>query len=256
MIAITHLPSPEIARCQLTHLDRVQIDYSLAVKQHAAYRAALAACGATVVALETNFAYPDCSCVEDAAIVLGEVAVLTPMGTAARAAEPAGIEPELWKYCEVVRISSPAAIEGGDVLRLGRTLYVGTSGRTNAAGVTALKEIVSRFGYRVVPVPVMGCLHLKTAVTALPDDSLLVNPQWLPADAFPDVERVPVPAEEPFGANVVRVGKSIIAAAAFIQTANLLRWRGFRVNSVELGEFAKAEGGVTCLSLFVPSKED
>jgi dimethylargininase len=240
-----------MSRCQLTHLDRVPIDPASADRQHESYRAALAACEAGVAVLDANLRHPDCCFVEDTAIVLDEIAVLTPMGTPARAAEPAGIEPELRKYREVVRISSPAALEGGDVLRLGTTLYVGTSGRTNPAGVAALRDVVARFGYRVVPVPVTGCLHLKTAATALPDDSLLVNPEWLPTDAFRNVEQIPVPREEPWGANVVRIGNHVIASTAFQRTIDLLRRRGFAVYTVDLSEFAKAEGGVTCLSLLV-----
>jgi dimethylargininase len=251
MIALTHLPSPALARCQLTHLDRVPIDWPLAVSQHVAYRAALAACGAAVVTLDVNGVSPDGCFIEDTAIVFDEVAVLTPMGTAARAAEPAGIEPELRKYRKVVRIHPPAALEGGDVLRLGKTLYVGTSGRTNAAGVAALHDAVRPFGYAVEVVPVTDCLHLKTAVTALPDESLLVNPAWLPAGAFPGFARVEVDPAESWGANIVRIGNQVLAAAAFPRTIDRIRSRGFTVHPVDLSEFAKAEGGVTCLSLLV-----
>jgi len=251
MIALTHPPSAALARCQLTHRDRVPIDVARALEQHAAYRAALAAGGATVVTLDVNRDSPDGCFVEDTAVVLDEVAILTPMGTPARAAEPAGIEPELRKYRDVVPIHPPAALEGGDVLRLGQTLYVGTSGRTNRAGILALEIIVRRFGYRVEAVPVTGCLHLKTAVTALPDDSLLVNPQWLPADVFPGVSRIDVDPAEPWGANVVRLGNHVIASSAFPRTIARLRGLGFDVRAVDLSEFAKAEGGVTCLSLIL-----
>src|SRR6476660_9732876 len=149
MIAITHVPSPALERCQLTHLERAPIDFGRALAQHAAYCDVLRACGATVVTLDVNREHPDGCFVEDTAVVLDEVAVLTPMGTPARAAEPAGIEPELRKYREVIRTAPPAALEGGDVLRLGKTLYVGTSGRTNRAGVAALADAVRRFGYEV-----------------------------------------------------------------------------------------------------------
>ena len=249
MIAITHLPSPEMGQCQLTHLERVPINSALASRQHEDYRAALATCGAIVVVLDTNLAHPDCVFVEDTAIVLDEVAIVTPMGTAARAAEPAGIEPELRKHRKIVRIERPASLEGGDVLRLGRTLYVGCSGRTNMAGVVALQQAVERFGYRVVPTSVTGCLHLKTAATALPDDSLLVNPDWLSHDAFLGIERINV--VEPWSANVVRIGTNVIASAAYPRTIELLRERGITVQTVNLSEFAKAEGAVTCLSLLI-----
>jgi dimethylargininase len=249
--AITHFPSPELARCQLTHLERVPIDFGRAVDQHAAYQAALTASGVTVVTLDANRDSPDGCFIEDTAIVLDEVAVLTPMGTPARAAEPAGVAPELRKHRDVLHIGPPAALEGGDVLRLGRTLFVGTSGRTNPDGVTALADAVRRFGYRVEPVPVTGCLHLKTAVTALPDDSLLVNPRWLPAGSFPGIPTVNVDPAEPWGANVVRIGNHVVASSAFPRTIDRIRSRGFTVHPVDLIEFAKAEGGVTCLSLLV-----
>jgi dimethylargininase len=251
MIAITHLPSPALVRCQLTHLDRVPIKWPIAVSQHTAHRAALTSCGVTVITLYVNRDSPDGCFIEDTAIVLDEVAVLTPMGTPVRAAEPAGIEPELRKYREVIRIRPPTALEGGDVLRLGKTLYVGTSGRTNRDGIEALDEIARRFGYRVVSIPVTGCLHLKTAVTSLPDDSILVNPAWLPAGAFPGIPRVEVDPAEPWGANVVRIGNYVLAASAFPRTIDRIRSRGFTVHPVDLSEFAKAEGGVTCLSLLV-----
>lgn len=253
MIAVVHLPSPDMSGCQLTHLPRTPIDTELAARQHEAYRDALRACGANVVALTANLAHPDCAFVEDTAIVLDEAAILTPMGTPARRDEPAGIEPELRKYREIVRIEPPAALEGGDVLRVDRTLFVGSSGRTNSAGIAALSAAAGRFGYRVIPVPVRGCLHLKTAATALPDDTLLVNPAWLDADAFPGLERLAVPPEEPWAANVLRIGTAVIASAAHPRTIGLIRGRGFAVHPVDLSEFAKAEGGVTCLSILVPS---
>ena len=254
MVAITHVPSPYLARCQLTHLGREPIDFGLATRQHEAYRAALAACGCDVVVLDANRDHPDGCFVEDTAIVLDDVAVLTPMGTPARAAEPAGIEPELRKHRTVAHVAPPATLEGGDVLRLGRTLYAGTSGRTNGVGIEALRRVVSPFGCRVEPVAVTDCLHLKTAVTALPDGAILVNPEWLPAASFPGVERVV--AAEPFGANVVTVNGRVIAAAAYPETNERLRRRGLDVMEVDLSEFAKAEGGVTCLSLLIPGRDD
>lgn len=249
MIAITHLPSPDMSECQLTHLERTPINFELASRQHEDYRATLVACDATVVALDTNLIYPDCAFVEDTAIILDEMAIITPMGIASREAEPAGIEPELQKNREIVRIERPASLEGGDVLRIGRTIYVGTSGRTNPAGVAALRQAVERFGYWVVPVSITGCLHLKSAVTALPDDSVLVNPEWLPSDAFHGIERVI--ALEPWAANVVRIGPNVIASAAYPRTIELIRNRGITVHAVDLSEFAKAEGAVTCLSLLL-----
>src|SRR5262245_30329144 len=167
MIAITHVPSPNIQRCELTYLARTTLDYDRAIRQHTEYCEMLRQCGVAVITLDVNRDLPDCVFVEDTAIVLDEVAVLASMGTESRRPEPAGIEPELRKYRELHRIELPATIEGGDVVRVGRTLLVGLSSRTNAAGVKALEDIVRGHGYRVVPVPVRQCLHLKTACCAL-----------------------------------------------------------------------------------------
>jgi dimethylargininase len=250
-LAITHVPSRQMEQGQRTHMARTAIDHGRALQQHAEYCRTLRDCGANVRVLHVNRDRPDCVFVEDTAIVLDEVAVLASMGAASRRAELAGIEPELRKYREVHRIAAPATIEGGDVLRVGRTLLVGISSRTNPAGVHALESIVRRHGYRVVPVPVRGCLHLKTACTALPDDSLLANPAWLDAQALRGYKIIPVPETEPWAANVALFGASVCVAAAHADTAEMIRGRGFDVRAVDLSEFAKAEGGITCLSILL-----
>jgi dimethylargininase len=161
----------------------------------------------------------------------------------------AGIEPELRKYRELHRMEPPAMIEGGDVLRVDRTLFVGVSSRTTLAGVQAFEAIVKRYGYRVLPVRVGRCLHLKTACTALPDDRLLVNPSWLDGQCLDGFEKIPIPEDEPWAANILRIGNAVCIAAEHVRTANLLRDCRFDVRTVPLSEFAKAEGGVTCLAL-------
>jgi len=251
MIAITHVPSPNMERCQLTHVERTPIRYGRVCEQHSAYCEKLRACGATVVTLDVYRDLPDCCFVEDTAVVLDEVAILTPMGTEARRGEPAGIEPELRKYRDVVRVELPAMLEGGDVLHVGRTLFVGLTARTNRAGADALTMIASRYGYRVRPIPVRGCLHLQTAVTALDDQTVLVNPEWLDLHEWRGFDIVRIPAVEPWAANVARVGASIVAATAYPRTADVIRGRGYDVRTVDVSEFAKAEGGVTCLSLLI-----
>ena len=202
-----------------------------------------------MVTLDVNRDLPDCVFVEDTAIVLDEAAVLASLGIGSRRAEPAGIEPVLRKYREIQRIEQPATIEGGDVLRVGRTLLVGLSSRTNAAGVSALRAIVGRYGYSVVPVRVRQCLHLKTACTALPNERLLVNPALLEAEVLRGFEWVRIPEEEPWAANVALVGSNVCVAAEHQRTAELVRKLGFAVQTIDLSEFAKAEGGVTCLSI-------
>jgi dimethylargininase len=244
-----------MARGQRTHVARVAIDHDLALQQHDAYRQMLRDRGVHVIALDVNRDLPDGTFVEDTAVVFDEAAVLTSMGIEARRPELAGVEPELGKYRALHRIEPPANIEGGDVLRVGRTFLVGLSARTNRAGVEAFEAIVSRYGYRVLSVPVHQCLHLKTACTALPDDALLVNPAWLDPEPLHEFARISVPEDEPWAANTLLVNGIVCIAAANVQTADLLHGRGFKVQTVDLSEFAKAEGCVTCLSLLLgPSR--
>jgi dimethylargininase len=254
IMALTHVPSPNMGNCQLTHLPRVPIDYGLAVRQHEAYCRMLRDCGAEVRTLDVNRDLPDCTFIEDTAIVLDEVALLGSLGTEARRSEPAGIEPELRKYREVQRIESPATLEGGDVLRINRTLLIGISSRTNAAGISALEQAAGRYGYTVLPVPLRDCLHLKTACTALDDHRLLINPKWLQVSVLRGYELVQVPEEEPWAANIVRVGANVCLAAAHRRTADLVSGLGYNIHSSDLSEFAKAEGAVTCLNLLFRTK--
>jgi dimethylargininase len=249
MTAITHVPSPKMEQCERTFVARTTIDYRRATRQHDEYCRTLQACGADVVKLDVNRDLPDCAFVEDTAIVLDEVAVLASMGAQSRHAEPSGIALELGKYRELHRVEAPATIEGGDVLCVGRKLLAGVSTRTNRAGVDALEAVLHRYGYEIVCVPVRDCLHLKTACTALPDQSLLINPAWFDVRAARGFELVPVPESEPWAANVALVGSSVCIAAEHVETGGVIRERGFEVHGVDLSEFAKAEGGVTCLSL-------
>jgi dimethylargininase len=249
MLALTHVPSPDLDHGQRTHIGRQSIDYDRAVQQHTEYCKMLRGCGAVVRTLDLNRDLPDSTFIEDTAIVLDEVAVLASMGTEARRRELVGIEPELRKYRTVHRVEAAATIEGGDVLRVGRTLLVGVSSRTAAEGVQAFEAIVRQYGYRVLPVGVGRCLHLKTACTALPDDRLLVNPAWLEWQSLDGFEKISIPQDEPWAANTLCVGNAVCIAAEHVQTANLLIESGFDVRTVPLGEFAKAEGGVTCLAL-------
>jgi dimethylargininase len=251
MIALTHGPSRNLQAGERTHVPQTAIDHALAARQHAAYCRALADCGASVLKLAVNADKPDGTFIEDTAVILDEVAILCSMGAASRREEPGRIEPILREYREVVKIELPAIIEGGDVLRVGRRLLVGQSSRTNAAGIAALAAIGRRCGYEVTPVPVTGCLHLKTACTALPDGRLLVNPDWIETIALADWQLLPVSENEPWSANIGLINDHVLASDAYPQTAALLDKLGFKLKTIHLSEFAKAEGGVTCLSLLI-----
>lgn len=255
LIALTHLPSPNMQHCERTYVDEQVIDYSLALTQHAAYCDALRDAGADVATLDANRSLPDCVFVEDTAIVLDEIAVMMSMGAASRRAEPPAIERALSRWRPIRRVELPGTIDGGDVVRAGQSLFVGRSPRTNAAGIAALRENVRSFGYGVTAIPVTQCLHLKTACSALPDGRFLVNAEWIDVSPLPQGSLVHVPRAEPWAGDVLVVGERIIASDAFPETAELLTRNGFDVATVSVSEFAKAEGGVTCLSLIFAADE-
>jgi len=247
--AITHLPSPNMQRGERTYVGHAPIDAALAARQHEAYRNALRACGATVLTLDTNRDMPDCVFVEDTAIVLDELAVMMSMGAESRRGEPPAIEAALRRFRPIEHVKLPATIDGGDVVRAGRDLYVGASPRTNAAGIDALRSVVQQFGYSVTAVPVHGCLHLKSGCSALPDGRFLVNRNWIDVSPFPAGALVDVPSQEPWAGDVLVIDSTVIASDAFPATIAMLGVSGLDVIPVAVSEFAKAEGGVTCLSL-------
>jgi dimethylargininase len=249
IVALTREPAGVLDACELTYREREPIDAALAAAQHRGYREALAACGARVVSLPAVEELPDSVFVEDTAVVLDEVAVLTRPGVASRRGEVALIEAEVARLRPVVRVEPPATLEGGDVMLLGRTLYVGLSPRTNAEGAAALRRLAAPHGYEVVTVEPRGCLHLKTGCSALDEERVLVNPEWVSPENFRGREVVSVEPSEPWAANVVRVGGSVCVNVAFPRTAEMLAARGYDVRAVEVSEFGKAEGSLTCLSL-------
>jgi dimethylargininase len=166
-VALLRGVPPTLERCELSFREREPIDLARARAQHAAYADLLRELGYAVVELAADPAFPDCCFVEDVAVVLDELALLTRPGAESRRGEVAAVAEALARYRPLATTEDPATLEGGDVLRVGRTLYVGRSARTNAAGIARLAAVAEPHGYRVVPVPVSGCLHLKSAVTAL-----------------------------------------------------------------------------------------
>ena len=244
--------------CELTHLARVPIDATGIEAEHRAYRDALAAMGLAVTLLPAIEAHPDSVFMEDTALVLDEVLVLT-RPTPSRDAEPGHLLADAGDLGRpVARIVAPGTLEGGDILRIGRRLMVGLTSRTNAEGVRQLRAVVEPFGYSVETFRVGRSLHFKTACTALDEGLLVVNPDWVDADALRalGVETLAVAPEEPFAANLLRVDDRALLNAAAPKTAARIRaaWRA-RGHAAEalfetpLVEFGKAEAGLTCLSL-------
>ena len=248
-IAITRGVSPAIEHCELVHQQRSAIDVALARRQHRLYEEALAGLGCRVEALPPDPELADSVFVEDAAIVLDEVAVITRPGAESRRPETAAIARALAPYRPLVSIEPPATLDGGDVLRIGRTLYVGLSGRSNQAAIDQLSRALAPFGYAVHGVAVQGCLHLKSAVTAVDDASVLVNPDWVDPEAFTGTRPIEIDPREPGAANVLRIGERVIYPASFPATRRRLASAGVDVVEVDVSELQKAEGAVTCCSL-------
>jgi dimethylargininase len=250
--AITRAVGASLGNCALTFLDREPIDVARAEAQHAAYNEALRRAGAVVEVLSADAELPDSVFVEDTAVVLDEAAILTRPGTPLREREVPSISAALAAYRkEVLRIVAPGTLEGGDVLRLGRAFYVGISSRTNEEGFSQFASIVRGFGYRATPIEVKGCLHLKTAITALDEETLLVNPSWIDNAALPGMRQLVVPPEEPFGANALVVNGVVHLSARWSRTNALVESSGFSVKALDVSEFEKAEAGLTCLSLIL-----
>jgi dimethylargininase len=249
LIALTRDVSDAIARCELTHREREPIDVARAREQHAAYEEALRAVGCTVERMPDAPDFPDAVFVEDTAVVLDEVAVLMRPGAESRRGEVASAEAALAPFREIARIEAPGTMDGGDVLAMGRHVFVGRSLRTNDDGIEQLRAMLYRFGYAVEPVPVYECLHLKSAVTAIDPETLLINRAWTKAESFRAYDLTDVHPFEPFAANALGVGYELIYPAEFPLTLERLERRGFSPRTVPASELAKAEGGVTCCSL-------
>lgn len=251
LLALTRAVSPLMARCELTHLARVPIDPAIAAQQHHAYEEALSRLGCIVEQIAPAPGMPDSVFVEDTAIVLDEVAIIARLGAESRREEVDAVATALQRHRPLVTITAPGLLDGGDVLRIGRRLYVGVSGRTNDEGVEQLRRHVAIHGYEVRALRPTGCLHLKTAVTALSDTRVLLNPEWVAPAAFDDHAVICVHPDEPFGANVVRVADAVLAAAAFPRTRQRIEAHGVAVHVVDVSELAKAEGAVTCCSILL-----
>ena len=249
LIALTRAVPPSIAGCEVTFIEREPIDFHLAVEQHEGYCAALRRCGVEVKRLPANTSYPDSCFVEDTAIVVDELAVISSMGVASRRGESAAIEPELARYRELAHIRPPATIEGGDVLRVGKSLFVGLSNRTNAQGAEELSRLLRPGGYDVFPVNMKNCLHLKSACTALDDETLLINPQWIDLEPFEGYNLTFTPDDEPWAANTLRVADRVFLQAGFPRTVELVQRLGQRIEILDISEFRKAEAALTCLSI-------
>ena len=249
MIALLREVSPSLAACELSFLERAPIDVARAREQHSHYAAELTALGLSVEWLEPLPAAADGVFVEDTAVVLPEVAVITRPGVESRRGEVESVAVCLAGHRPLQRIVAPGCLEGGDVVRIGRSLYVGASDRTNAAGIGQLATALAPFGYRVTAVEMRDCLHLKSAATFIPPDLLLVNPAWVDPRLFDTRRLVAVDEAEAFAANTLTVAGVTLMSAAFPRTGERLSEAGISTRALDVSELQKAEAALTCMSL-------
>ena len=248
-IALVRAPGGRLAEGIVTHQERPSVDLELARRQHEVYVGALDACGWTPLGVADADDCPNAVFVEDALVVVDDLAVLGRSAAEQRRGERAGAEAAVRALgLRVAEIEAPGTLDGGDVLQVGRTVYVGRSERTNGEGIRSLRRLLEPLGRTVIPVQLSGALHLKSAVTALPDGTLVGLADRLDRTALPTLR---VPPEEP-GAHVVPLGGgTVLLATSAVATAGWLDDLGFDVVTVDISEFEKLEGCVTCLSVLL-----
>jgi dimethylargininase len=249
--ALVRRPSPRLAEGIVTHIERSAIDVELARRQHDGYVAALAEHGWQVHEVPPADDCPDSVFIEDTVVVCAGTAIITHPGALERRPETAAVEATVRELgLPVARIKEPGTLDGGDVLQIGHTAYVGLGGRTNAEGITQLADILAPLGRITVTVPLERVLHLKSAITALPDGTPISWGDLVDQAPFSGVREVP---EEP-GAHVVPLGgQDVLIAASAPRTAALLTRWGYHPVVVDITEFERLEGCVTCLSVLIPA---
>jgi dimethylargininase len=249
LTAITRSVSPSINDCELSFISRQPIDLTIARQQHHAYEQLLARLGARVISLPAETELPDSMFVEDPALVLDELAVIFPLGTETRRREAATIAAALSPFRKLSHVKLPGMIEGGDILRLGKKLFVGLTERSNREGISQLSQIVAPYGYQVVSVRVTGCLHLKSAVTSLGNNMLLANRSWFESSFIDGYEWLDVDPTESHAGNALALASTVIFPASFERTRARIESHGFHVTPLDISELQKAESGLTCSSL-------
>ena len=249
LIAITCPVSPAIDRCELTNLERVPINLKRAVAQHHVYEETLKSLGVEVLHMPGQPHLPDAVFVEDAAVVLDECAIITRPGADSRKPETASIARALAPYRALNMIQAPGTLDGGDVLVVGKCIWVGLGTRSNHSAIDQLQAFLEPYGYAVYTVPVKGCLHLKSAVTSVAQDTLLINPAWVDQASFPNMKFIEVDPSEPYAANALLVGETVIYQPANPITRLRLEAAGIHPILVDQSELAKAEGALTCCSV-------
>jgi dimethylargininase len=254
MTAITRDVSRSLVNCELTWLERDPIDIDRAIAEHHAYEACLRELGVHLISLPALEAHPDAVFVEDPALVLDEIAVITTMGCDSRRGERESLAAPLAEFRPVLHMQDPARLEGGDVMRIGKQLFTGLSARTDRAGIAELQSLTAPYGYCVIPVELRDCLHLKSACSFVGQDTILINQALLDTTDLQGYRFFDVAPEEPDAANALCINGTILMPSAFPETVERLRAGGFTVRTVDVTELLKAESGVTCSSLIFDTR--
>ncbi|TVR15091.1 MAG: dimethylargininase [Balneolaceae bacterium] len=249
--ALTRAISPLLGECELTHLQRSVIDIKKAQNQQKEYENALENMGYTIRRVPDIPHLPDGVFVEDAAVVFPEIGIITRPGAKSRRPETESVAAVLSEYRDLKTITAPGTLDGGDVLTLGKQVFVGISERTNTKAIQQFVDFLKPYGYSVTGIPVTKCLHLKTAIAVIDNDLLLINPEWIDESLFPGYRCEYVSESEPYGANVIRKDNWALCPKAFTNTAEWLQKQGYDVIALDQSELAKAEAGLTCCSILV-----
>src|ERR1700674_19412 len=255
LTAITRTVSPAVIHCEISFIDRKPINLARAQEQHRAYEKLLEKLGARVISLPAEPNLPDSMFVEDPAIVLDELAVIMPLGTESRRPEAASLAQTLSKFRKLEDVKLPGTLEGGDVLRIGRKLFVGLTKRSNAEGIRQLAAILAPHKYEVITVSVTGCLHLKSALTHIGGNTLLANRAWFDNTPLAGYDWIDADPAGPHAANALALGSTVTFPASFPRTRAHIEARGFHVTSLDISELQKAESGLTCSSLLFEASQ-
>jgi len=225
------------------------INVELAKRQHLRYCEVLQQMGLTLIPIDPDHRFPDCCFVEDPAFVIGEMAIISKMGATSRIGEEIEVEKTLSKFKKVYKIDPPGTIEGGDVLRINEKTYIGLSTRTNRFAIQQVNNVVSEYGYQVIPVEIEDTLHLKSACTYLGNDSMVMSPGHFDNKVFSQYNKIIIPKREAHGANCLSMNGKVLIQEGYPSTKKLIEDEGFETVEIEVSEFRKAGGSLTCLSI-------
>lgn len=249
--ALVRKPGPTFTCALSSHPQKNQIDYSLACEQHLAYTGALKQAGANVVTLEPLDEFPDSCFIEDTALIFGRQAVICSMKEETRRGETPSVAEALKNYRTIQHLQPPATVDGGDILITPDIIFAGQSSRTNRKAVTALSLACEK---PCLPVAVKRGLHLKSAVSFLGENLLVIDPASIDAAPFKNFEWIEVEENEAYAANCLRLGEFVLMPTGYPKVADQIRSHGFQTLELEMSEFEKAEGAITCLSLIIPEQ--